>query len=79
MALLGQTRAGWVLAPALLSMILVIAILAGAVDAAMSDYDEPVAGRPGADAAADDERDPIVPLPRRDPATRGAGEDRRAA
>ena len=39
-ALLGLTRAGWVLALALLSLILALAILAGAVDAAMSDYDE---------------------------------------
>jgi hypothetical protein len=78
-ALLGQTRAGLVLALALLSLIAAVAILAGAGDAAMSDYDEPVAGRPGPDAAADDKRDPIVPLPRRDPTTRGAGEDRRAA
>ena len=35
------------LALALLSMIVAVAILAGAVDAAMSDYDEPAAGRPG--------------------------------
>ena len=78
-ALLGLTRAGWVLALALLNLILALAILAGAVDAAMSDYGEPAAGRAGTGAAAADERDPVVPVPRRDPTARQVGEDHRAA
>lgn len=77
-ALLGLTDAGWVLAVALLNLIVAIAVLAGAVLAALSDVDESATGRPGK-AAASDERDPIVPLPRRHPAARHASEDRRAA
>ena len=50
-ALLGLTEAGWVLALALLSLVAAVAILAAAIDAAMSDYGEPAAGRTGADAA----------------------------
>jgi hypothetical protein len=78
-ALLGLTRADWVLALALLSLIGAIGVLAGAVDAAMSDYGEPDAGLPSKGAAANDECDPIVPLPSHDPTSRQAGEDRRAA
>ena len=66
-ALLGLTQAGWVLALALLSLIAAVAILAGAIDAAMSDYDEPAAGRTGAGAAAPHEREPVAPLLRRQP------------
>jgi hypothetical protein len=79
LALLGLTDAGWVLAVALLNLIVAIAVLAGAVEAAMSDYDEPAAGRAGPGAAAHDGPDPIVPLPRSDPAVPQPGEDRRAA
>jgi hypothetical protein len=46
-ALLGLTEAGWGLALALLSLIAALAILAGAIDAAMSGSDEPAAGRRG--------------------------------
>jgi hypothetical protein len=52
LALLGLTDAGWVLAVALLNLIVAIAVLAGAVEAAMSDYDEPAAGRAGPGATA---------------------------
>ncbi|MGH2763118.1 MAG: hypothetical protein ACRDL4_11820 [Thermoleophilaceae bacterium] len=77
--LLGLTRAVWVLALALLSLLLAIALLAGAVLAAMSDYSEPAEGRADSGDAADDERNQTVPLPRRDAATRQAGDHRRAA
>jgi hypothetical protein len=77
--LLGLTDAGWVLGLALLNLIVAIAVLAGAVLAALSDYDESAAGAAGRDVAASDERDPIVPLPRRPRTSRHPGEDRRAA
>jgi hypothetical protein len=78
-ALLGLTGAGWVLALALLSLVVAVAILAGAVDAAMSDADEPDAGRASGHAAAPDEIDPAVPLPRRQPTTSETRDRRRAA
>jgi hypothetical protein len=77
--LLGLTDAGWVLALALLNLIVAIAVLAGAVLAALSDYDESAAGPSDRGVRASDERDPIVSLPRRHRATRHAREDRRAA
>jgi len=77
-ALLGLTEAGWVLALALLSLIAALAILAGAIDAAMSDYDEPAAGRTGVSAEAPREREPVTPLSRRQP-TQQDGQDRKAA
>jgi hypothetical protein len=40
-ALLGLTGAGWLLALALLSLVAAVSILTGAIDAAMSDADEP--------------------------------------
>ena len=47
--LLGVTRLGWVLAVALLSLIAAVAILAAALDAALSDVeDPPTDGRAGA-------------------------------
>jgi hypothetical protein len=76
--LLGLTGAGWVLALALLGLIVAIGVLAGAVLAALSDVDERVAGPASGGVAASDER-PIVPLPRRHRTTRHADEDRRAA
>jgi hypothetical protein len=77
-ALLGLTEAGWVLALALLSLAAALAILAGAIDAAMSDYGEAAAGRTGVDAAASKEREPVAPLRRRRPSPQG-GQDRKAA
>lgn len=77
--LLGLTDAGWMLALALLNLIVAIGVLAGAVLAALSDVDESAAGPASRGVAASDERDPIMPLPRRPQATRHAGEDRRAA
>jgi hypothetical protein len=77
--LLGLTDAGWVLALALLNLIVAIGVLAGAVLAALSDVDERAARPASRDVAASDERDPIVPLPRRHRTTRHASDDRRAA
>jgi hypothetical protein len=78
-ALLGLTDAGWVLALALLYLIVALALLAGAVDAALSDGDERGAGSAGVGASAPDERDLIVPLPPRRQTARHVGDDRRAA
>jgi hypothetical protein len=77
-ALLGLTEAVWVLALALLSLIAAVAILAGAIDAAMSDYDEPAAGRTGAGAAGPSESEPVAPLRRRRPSPQDE-QDRKAA
>lgn len=72
-ALLGLTRSEWVLGVALLSMIVAVVLMAIAVDAALSDYEEPTA-RPRADAEAAGGRTEVAPLPRRD-----ARQDREAA
>ena len=77
--LLGLTDAGWVLALALLNLVVAIGVLAGAVLAALSDVDERAASPASRDVAVSDERDPIVPLRRRHWTTRHAGDDRRAA
>jgi hypothetical protein len=77
--LLGLTRAGWVLALALLSLTAAVATLAGAIDAAMSDVNEPAGGRTGEGAAAPDESEPIAPLAPRQPTAQRAGPDRKAA
>ena len=77
--LLGLTDAGWVLALALLNLIVAIGVLAGAVLAALSDYDESAAGAGSRGVGASDERAPIVPLPRRPRTPRHASDDRRAA
>jgi hypothetical protein len=76
--LLGLTEAGWVLALALLSLIAAVAILGGAIDAAMSDYDEPAARRTGVSAAASGEREPVTLLSRRRPSRQGE-QERKAA
>jgi hypothetical protein len=77
-ALLGLTGAGWVFALALLSLIAAVAILAGAIDAAMSDYDPPAVGPTEAGAAAHSEREPVTPLSRRRPGPQDE-QDRKAA
>jgi hypothetical protein len=66
-ALLGLTEARWLFALALLSVMAALAILAGAIDAAMSDYDEPAARRTEVGAAAPSEGEPVAPLWRRRP------------
>lgn len=77
--LLGLTRAGWVLALAVLSMIAAVAILVGEIEAALSDSDEPAAEGTSAEADATDQREPVVALPSRKPVTPEAGQDREAA
>jgi hypothetical protein len=77
-ALLGLTDAGWVLALALLSLAAAVAILAAAIDAAMSDYGEPAAGRTGVGAEVTHEREPVAPLRRRRPSSQGE-QERKAA
>jgi hypothetical protein len=77
-ALLGLTEAGWVLGLALLSLMAAVAVLAGALTAAFSDYGEPVGARKDVNVTAPAERDPVAALPRRLPATRQAA-TRRAA
>jgi hypothetical protein len=77
-ALLGLTEAGWVFALALLSVIAALAILAGAIDAAMSDYGELPASRTEVSTAAPSEREPVVLLWRRGPNPQ-AEQERKAA
>lgn len=77
-ALLGLTEAGWGLALALLSLIAAVAILAGAINAALSDYDEPPAGRTGVGAVAPHEHEPVAALRRRRPSPQD-GQQRKAA
>jgi len=77
--LLALTPAAWVLALALLSLIVALAILAGAMDAAFSDPGESAPGGAGLPAVAAEDREAVVPLPRPKPTTRQAGPDRKAA
>jgi protein-S-isoprenylcysteine O-methyltransferase Ste14 len=78
-ALLALTPAAWVLALALLSVIVALAILAGAMEASFSDRDEPASGGAGLPAGAPEDREAVVPLPRPQPTTRQTGPDRKAA
>jgi hypothetical protein len=77
-ALLALTRAGWVLALALLSVPLALAVLAAEIGAAFSESDESIAG-PRARAPADRHGDSVAPLPRREPEIREDDRQRRAA
>ncbi len=78
-ALLALTHAGWVLAFALLSLLAAVAILAGAIDAAFSDYGEPAAGPTHGRAGATEGRNPITPLPRNQSTPKQARPLRKAA
>ena len=79
-ALLGLTGAGWVLALALLSLVAAVAILAAAVDAAMSDADEPTRARTSAEAtSAPEGSDSIACLSPRQATAPQARQDRQAA
>jgi hypothetical protein len=60
-------------------VIVALAILAGAMDAAFSDRDEPGPGGAGSPAATPEDREAVVPLPRPQPTTRHTGPDRKAA
>jgi hypothetical protein len=76
--LLGLTRAGWVLAEALLCLIAAVIILTAAIDAALSDVDEPAEGPAGREAEPN-EGVPVVRLEPRQPIDRQAGQGRKAA
>jgi hypothetical protein len=78
-ALLALTKAAWVLAFALLSLLAAVAVLAGAIDAAFSDYGEATHGQSVVAGATPEERDPAAPLPRRQSIMGPTGHDRRAA
>ena len=79
-ALLGLTEAGWVLALALLSLVAAVAILAGAIDAAMSDADVPARARTTAGtAAASEVSGSVTSLAPRQTTARPARPDRQAA
>jgi hypothetical protein len=58
--LLALTPAVWALALALVSVIVALAILAGAMDAAFSDRDEPARGRAGLPTATPEDSEAVV-------------------
>ena len=66
-ALLALTRAVWVLVIAVLSIFAALALLAGEVDAAFADGDEPPTRQTASDAPADGE--PVASLSRPSPPT----------
>jgi hypothetical protein len=78
-ALLALTRAVWVLGFALLSLLAAVAILAGAIDAAFSDYGEATHGQSVVAGATPEERNPVAPLPRRESIMGPTEQDRKAA
>jgi hypothetical protein len=83
-ALLGVTEAGWALALAVLSLVVALAVLAGAVDAALSDGEEPLEGgksshETGGGAGALHEGARITALPRGERTIRQAEREHRAA
>jgi hypothetical protein len=77
--LLGLTRAVWVLGLALLSVLAAVAILAGAVDAALSDYDDPTAARAEVGAAPVHAGEPTTPRAQPQATTGQIAQDRKAA
>jgi hypothetical protein len=77
-ALLGATRAGWALALALMGMIVAVAVLAGAIGAALADGEQPRDGG-GPGGAGADEPDAAVSPQRRATAAPQRANDRRAA
>jgi hypothetical protein len=74
-AVLGVTLAGWALALALPSLIVALAVLAGAIDAASSDVDESAGARAGGAAAPE----PVATLAPGQRTARQAGQDLKAA
>jgi hypothetical protein len=78
-ALLALTQTGWVLALALVSLVAAVAVLAGAIDAAFSDYGEAAHGQSVLGGATPEERDPVAPLPRRQSIIAPTEQDRKAA
>ena len=75
--LLALTRAGWALLMAVLSIFVALAVLAGGVEAAFADGDEPA--RAGTASGTSAELEPVARLPRREPAARADVDDRLAA
>jgi hypothetical protein len=76
--LLAVTRAAWAVGLALFSLVAAVALLAGAIEAAFADREQPVDAQ-GATGEVADEPQRVVPLGRRRPAARRANEERRAA
>ena len=74
--LLALTRAVWVLVVAVGSIFVALALLASEFGAAVSDGDDPPARRI---AGTSRKRERVAPVPRREPAARPHGHDRRAA
>jgi hypothetical protein len=82
--LLGVTEAAWVLVSAVLCELIAIAVLVGAVHAAMSDDGGPVEGErsshdAGVGAAAPQEGGRVTALPRRERQSRRSARERTAA
>jgi hypothetical protein len=76
-ALVGIMKSVWALALALTCLGASIALVAGGIDAMLSDVEEPAAERAPVSATA--EAGTVVPLARRDAAEAQRGADRRAA
>jgi hypothetical protein len=77
-ALLAMMEAAWAFAWAMLSLVVAIAIISAAMMAALSDDEEPAAERAGA-RSTPAESEAVVPLPRREPASRQRPAERKAA
>jgi predicted ribosomally synthesized peptide with SipW-like signal peptide len=77
-ALLAVLQTAWVFALTLVSLAVASAAVAGATLAALSDSDEPAAGRTPAQATPDELGAP-VPMQRRSPATSAPVPNRKAA
>ena len=75
--LLAMTGAVWALLIAVLSIFVALGVLAGGVEAAFADGDEPAKAGTGSGTSA--EREPAARLPRQEPAARAHVNDRRAA
>jgi hypothetical protein len=76
--LLAATRAAWALGLALFSLVVAVALLAGAIEAALADRDQHADTQDAAGEVADEPR-PVVPLRRRRLAAHRGDEERRAA
>jgi hypothetical protein len=76
--LLAVTGAAWALGFALLSLAVAVALLVGAIGAAFADRGQPADAQQAAGEVADDQQ-PVIPLGRRRPGGRRAGDERRAA
>jgi hypothetical protein len=77
-ALLAMVDAAWVFAMAMLSLGVAVGLMSAAMMAALSDDQEPAAERAGAQATPA-KPEAVVPLPRREPASRQRSAERKAA